>query len=411
MTLISSAIGLGLLTGLGALETLRHNRILSRIPIRIHVNGTRGKSSVTRLISAGLRAGGLKVFAKTTGTLPRLIYPDGYENAIIRRARSNIIEQMRFMDLASQHSIDAVVLECMALNPSLQSISERRMIKSTHGIITNARADHLDVMGPSVTDVAKALLGTTPTNGKLYTCESKFPDLFLEACKDRNSELIPVTVQSENIDPLDLVGFSYIEHAENVALALKVCKDLGVDNQTALKGMWQATPDPGVLKDFTIDFFGKTIHFVNAFAANDPESSEKAWHIAQEKFPHAQVRIALFNCRPDRPERSQQLGQSLKLFNNSHHVVLMGESTNLFAREALKIGLPQRQLHQCDNLSVSDIFEYLMGLTQKRTLIVGMGNIGGLGLDLVQYFANRSRHVDFSHSPYAQNILPNQEFV
>ena len=33
----------------------------------IHVNGTRGKSTVSRLIEAGLRAGGLRVFCKTTG--------------------------------------------------------------------------------------------------------------------------------------------------------------------------------------------------------------------------------------------------------------------------------------------------------------------------------------------------------
>ena len=33
----------------------RLRRDLSRIPIRIHVNGTRGKSSVTRLIAGALR--------------------------------------------------------------------------------------------------------------------------------------------------------------------------------------------------------------------------------------------------------------------------------------------------------------------------------------------------------------------
>ena len=40
------------------------------------MNGTRGKSSVTRLVAAGLREGGLKTFAKTTGTAPRVIDSD-----------------------------------------------------------------------------------------------------------------------------------------------------------------------------------------------------------------------------------------------------------------------------------------------------------------------------------------------
>ena len=59
----------------------RHRRHLRAIPVRIHVAGTRGKSTTTRLIAAGLRAGGLRVVAKTTGTEPRLIYPDGSEAA------------------------------------------------------------------------------------------------------------------------------------------------------------------------------------------------------------------------------------------------------------------------------------------------------------------------------------------
>jgi hypothetical protein len=36
------------------------------IPVRIHVNGIRGKSSVTRLIAAALREAGIRTVAKTT---------------------------------------------------------------------------------------------------------------------------------------------------------------------------------------------------------------------------------------------------------------------------------------------------------------------------------------------------------
>ena len=63
--------GAALLSAMGAIESLVHRRCLSKIPYRIHVNGTRGKSSVTRLIAAGLREGGIRTCAKTTGTLPR----------------------------------------------------------------------------------------------------------------------------------------------------------------------------------------------------------------------------------------------------------------------------------------------------------------------------------------------------
>ena len=58
------AAGTVLLGSLGILESLWHQRFLHSIPLRIHVNGTRGKSGVTRLIAAGLRAGGLRTCAR-----------------------------------------------------------------------------------------------------------------------------------------------------------------------------------------------------------------------------------------------------------------------------------------------------------------------------------------------------------
>jgi len=66
MLLVPSLLTLGLAV-YGVVEVRRHERQLARIPVRVHVNGTRGKSSVTRLIAAGLRSTGRRVFAKTTG--------------------------------------------------------------------------------------------------------------------------------------------------------------------------------------------------------------------------------------------------------------------------------------------------------------------------------------------------------
>ncbi len=55
MTVISSLIIiLAILIFLGIIENHYHNKALAKIPIRIHVNGARGKSSVTRLIASAL---------------------------------------------------------------------------------------------------------------------------------------------------------------------------------------------------------------------------------------------------------------------------------------------------------------------------------------------------------------------
>lgn len=158
---------IGLLVALGLMESYSHRRNLLKIPKRIHVNGTRGKSSVTRLIAAGLREGGIRTCAKTTGTLARMIMPDGSEYPVFRPSMPNVIEQIRIVRTAVAAQAEALVLECMAVQPQLQALSEFELIRATHGVITNARADHLDVMGPDEEDVALALAGTTPARGPL----------------------------------------------------------------------------------------------------------------------------------------------------------------------------------------------------------------------------------------------------
>src|SRR5687767_2252726 len=95
-------------------EYLIHSVRLKSIPIRIHVNGTRGKSSVTRLIAGALRERGIKTLAKTTGTLPRMIMADGKEYPIYRPGGANIIEQLRIIDWAVYNNAEALVIECMA---------------------------------------------------------------------------------------------------------------------------------------------------------------------------------------------------------------------------------------------------------------------------------------------------------
>ena len=101
------AAGTLCLSSLGILESYLHRRRLNNIPIRIHVNGTRGKSGVTRLIAAGLRAGGIRTCAKTTGTLARMIFPDGSEYPVFRPSRANVKEQLRVVRAASRCRAEA----------------------------------------------------------------------------------------------------------------------------------------------------------------------------------------------------------------------------------------------------------------------------------------------------------------
>ena len=281
MLILSMALLSAGLVVLGILEFWFHIRGLKRIPIRIHVAGTRGKSSVARLIAAGLNKAGITTVAKTTGTLSRMILPDGLEVPVYRPAGPNIIEQKRIIKAANSLGTQAIVMECMALQPILHWVLEDKIIRATHSVITNARADHLDIMGPTEVEVAQTLAGMIPKNGMLFTAEQRHREVFEAACKDRNTKFKPTEEEEiENITDEDLSGFSYSEHKENVALALNVLEEFGIERSAAMRGMWKTRPDPGALTEYRLDFFGRNIVFVNGFAANDPESTETIWNYA-----------------------------------------------------------------------------------------------------------------------------------
>lgn len=128
----------------------------------VHVNGTRGKSGVTRLIAAGLRAGGLQVFSKTTGTLPTYTDVYGKEHPIRRFGPASIREQRDMLLRAAVQGAEVLVIECMALAPELQRASARDILAADITVFTNVRLDHTDVMGETLEEIGASLLSSLP---------------------------------------------------------------------------------------------------------------------------------------------------------------------------------------------------------------------------------------------------------
>ncbi|MEU0948253.1 poly-gamma-glutamate synthase PgsB [Streptomyces canus] len=292
----------------GIVEQRRHDAHLAAIPTRVLVNGIRGKSSITRLCAGALRGSGLVTVAKTTGTAARFIHPDATEEPVYRKfGIANVVEQIGIVRRAAGYRPDVLVMECMAVMPALQEINQSKLIRSTIGVLCNVREDHLAEMGPTLDDVARSLCRSMPEGGICVTAEKeRFPILQAEA-DARNCELVyadPETVTDE-----ELRGFSWFTFKENVAIALAVAELLGVDRATALKGMYEAPPDPGVLsveRYRTPD--AKRLRFANVFAANDPESTlMNITQLLELGAIHRPLHVVI-NCRPDRVERNGQMG-------------------------------------------------------------------------------------------------------
>jgi gamma-polyglutamate synthase len=380
-----------LIVSLGAVEAYLLRGITRRIGVRIHVNGTRGKSSVTRLILAGLRAGGKRVAAKTTGTLPRYLAPDGSEHPIYRHGRANITEQIALLLRADRDKAEIVVVECMALQPFLQWVSTARIVQPTHGVITNIREDHLDVMGPGITGVALALLGSVPLGGKLFTAERRFRKLFEHVSRERGSELSVIRPENTEmrVSSRELRRFRYVEHAENVQLALGVCEAIGVDRNVALRGMQSARPDPGALTIEYVNVNGVPFVFVNGFAANDPESTGQVWELALERTDGKGKRVALINCRSDRADRSEQLGRAAADWTRADRYLVMGSDRHFFVQAAERAGIPAELLTSSRSQSARELAHELASVAGPSGVVVGMGNIGGMGLELIARLRER----------------------
>jgi len=380
-----------LLIAYGAFEYAAHRRRVLSIPIRIHVNGTRGKSSVTRLISAGLRAGGLRTYAKVTGTLPRIIDEQGLEIPIIRLHPVNILEQVKVFRYFFRNKPEAIVIECMAVMPDYQWICEHHFVNATHGVITNSRMDHVIEMGPSLENITNSLANTIPVRAPMFTA-AKNP-MVMNVFKSRAKSLGSRIVQSdeETIDNETLRRFSYIEHPSNVALALEICQSVGVDRETALEGMVNMHPDPGALLVYEVEEDNRKARFFSALAANDAQSTQAIWERCISLYPDAGKRILLLNTRGDRFNRSVHLVEMVAKAMEFDILVSMGESTDMLTAHLSRVGIPSNKVVKIGQVKPEKAYKTILDLIDDRAFVFALGNAGHGGLAVVEIFRTRSR--------------------
>jgi poly-gamma-glutamate synthase PgsB/CapB len=327
-----AATVLGGLLALGGWERLQRDRAHAAIPIRVHVNGTRGKSTVTRLIAAALRAHGTRTVAKTTGTAARLILPDGSEVPVRRRSTASIREQLWLLREARRHGATAVVAECMAIDPALQHVSERDMIRATVGVITNARPDHAEEMGPDAHSVAAALANTVPAGGLLVLG----PDLPQTVFDEEAARLRTTLVRAERESARNLAAAPLPSWTiDNLAVALAATRGLGIPDSVAWPAMLAAPEDPGAMTRRECTIAGRTITVVDGSAANDAESLALLLADALRDGE----RLFVFNHRTDRPLRLRQFAEAPLWKTPGVSVLITGDTPDCATRKIVGLAL------------------------------------------------------------------------
>jgi poly-gamma-glutamate synthase PgsB/CapB len=381
-----------------AAERLLLDARLKRMPVRVGVTGTRGKSSVTRLIAGALRESGTRVLAKTTGSRAILILPDGSEREITRRGLPTVLEQKRVVRLAARLGARALVTEMMSVREECLSAESKLLIRPNILVVTNVRLDHVDLMGETRDEIAACLASAFPRNGIVVVPEEELLPIFAERAAKLGTKLIlarksPASAADRQTGLADIL-------AKNLRLAAEVARVLGVEAAAARRGMSDARPDFGSLRawDAPDDATETAMTFVNAFAANDPDSTREILPgILDDPGISGRTLLGLLNLRWDRGDRTLQWARAFEegAFDMLGRIAIIGGQARAFVHRMRRTpaGKNGRYLLLGDK-SPERIFRRLAAIADGPALVVGMGNIGGRGAEIVEHWERTGRPHD-----------------
>lgn len=348
-------------------EKQRSKLWLAKVPIRIHVHGTRGKSCVTRKIAEILRAHGLRVLAKTTGDVAQYMYPDAGIHDIQRIGPARITEHIDTLRTAYTLQADALIVEGMALGKETMYMSEE-MLHATHALIVNTRPDHAETMGESRQEVAQSLGYILPSQGILFTAQ------------EQGAEILQALAQKAQI-PFHAIPCPSPLQQQN-ALARAVCHMItGSNSDTVCFEDNAGIHEVSQATHFTQ--YSLPIVLYDFFSVNDVYSAQLL--LNQQEIERADnFCIALLATRADRPLRTKAFMEWL-LFDQTFTRIYPSGNHAVYAKAyaffknpkilcPLMIPLSPAPHTLLEKLSVEAKKSHF-----KKIVIIGLGNYHGYG--------------------------------
>lgn len=270
-------------------ESRQLKKALAAIAVRVHVYGTRGKSTISRCLVQVLRDGGRRTMGKVTGDAPLILMPDGSETTIRRIGPANIREYINCLRTAASHNCEAVVFECMALSPET-IVTAGRILEPTHVIVTNTRPDHHETMGTTPIAIADTLALSVYKAKMVFATQ----DSGYERVKARVAETGGTLCGIEDVKVrFDLQGKEIVS---------RVAAEFALPTLSMPEVSWPA------FQSCHMDEIGDFL-FLDLFSVNDVVSSalllEKAVQDLRNKNAPALPLVALMATRSDRPLRTK----------------------------------------------------------------------------------------------------------
>jgi len=309
---------------------------LKKIPIRIMVNGTRGKSTTVKIIYEILRLEKQKVFAKTTGEKPLQYLPNGINKTILRISPASILENIRILRKWAHESPDSVVMECMALQPETQFILSNRIFQPNYILITNILVDHAEVMGQNVGEITETILECLHPKAEIFMNENQLNGFFASEDLPNLHRIASTDTFPERMDhiPSDILD-------QNWTLIKNFTHHLKIDLQTTFqcfKKEWAR-----ISKDIYLRIPDLNISIWNLFSVNDTQSTNLFIQHSRDELPQNSQEIILLNTRKDRPLRTKLFAEFLNREFKSANIWITGTGRQLgrnqFKREGVEANL------------------------------------------------------------------------
>ena len=365
-------------------EARSTRRSVDRIPLRILVTGTRGKSSTTGYIAAALRATGKQVLGKVTGEIPALIRADGTKTVIRRRGAPRIQEQFRLTRQAARSGADALVLECMSIDPVLQE-TVSRVYRPHLVVLTNIRDDHREKTGATRQEQVAAMCRTIPRGRVLVTGDRENLGLIREEAAKKSCRLVVAGTLNEKGTEDEGPGMPPGVFLENIELAAETAAQTGMKREEALAAIMDWVAGKGEKAPGEPREVGR-IPFLNAFAVNDPGSATLYMDRWMGKPGAGDKLVLVFNTRSDRPTRTdlftewirERKGQLAGIWITGDH------RARAYARlRDLKPGVEVRRISPG---RISGLAARLYRGYGEGLVVTGIGNIKGAGYRVIREF-------------------------
>lgn len=386
-TIFQLAVVSFLLAGFIAALTAEQVRLTKRnkLPLRICVMGTRGKSSVVRTLASILRHSGMAVAAKTTGSKPVFIHTDGRQEEILRRGKPTILEQKDVIRKAVEEKAQSLVVEAMSIRPEILRAETGNIIRPKILVITNVRPDHIADLGEDRRKISAAFASAIPEGAVVFIPEEESGPEIKRAADRLGARLVLVSSQNRRKIPGDI---PFHEFESNLALAVDVARHISIPEDRIAAGIADAPPDFGALKMWRIQRPHPPGYWilVSAFAANEPRSTRDVLEKLAISQTGGKRSVGLLNLRRERGDRSLQWKNALKngLFSGMARIYVVGDQTTAFSR-----GFKAQEGPAVLPLMEKDpgkICARIFSMEPDGACVVGMGNMGGLGRSLVEYW-------------------------